>query len=144
MPTLERAIEISANAHSGQTDKAGQPYILHPIRVMLAVTSFNERITAILHDVVEDTEWTLGALAEEGFNGDVIGAIEALTKHPGESRIDAAVRARRNSIARAVKIADVTDNMNIDRIETPTEKDYARLREYEQVKKYLLSEDATF
>ena len=94
MSTLEKAIEISASAHSGQIDKGDQPYVLHPIRVMLSVASPNERIVAILHDVVEDTEWTLEALAEEGFDGEIIKAIEALTKRPGESRIDAAMRAR--------------------------------------------------
>lgn len=141
MSTLERAIEIAANAHSGQTDKGGQPYVLHPIRVMLSVTSLNERMAAILHDVVEDTEWTLEALLAEGFPGEVVAAVEALTKHPGEARIDAAGRARRNPIARAVKIADVTDNMNIDRIATLTEKDHARLSEYKQVKELLLSDD---
>ena len=140
MATLERAIQIAASAHAGQTDKAGQPYVLHPLRVMLSVTSPQERMAAILHDVVEDTPITFEDLAEEGFHKDVIDAIRALTKFDGESRIDAAHRAAQNPIARQVKLADVADNMDMSRLPNPTEKDYARLGEYEQVQAILLAE----
>ena len=139
MATLERAIQLATSAHAGQTDKAGQPYVLHPTRVMDSVTSPQEKMAAILHDVVEDTPITFEDLAEEGFHKDVIDAIRALTKFDGESRIDAAHRAGRNPIARQVKLADVADNMDMSRIPNPTEKDYARLREYEQVQAILLA-----
>jgi len=108
--TLERAIALAASAHSGQRDKAGKPYIFHPIRLMLAVESLEEQLAAILHDVVEDTSVTLGDLRAEGFPDSVIVAVEALTKRSGESRIDAAARAAANPIARRVKLADVRDN----------------------------------
>ena len=140
MANLERAIQISAAAHAGQTDKAGQPYVLHPLRVMLSVTSPQERMAAILHDVVEDTPMTFEDLAEEGFHKDVIDAVDtirALTKFDGESRIDAAHRAAQNPIARQVKLADVTDNMDMSRLPNPTGRDYARLGEYEQVRAIL-------
>jgi len=130
---VERAIEIAAAAHAGQLDKSGAPYIFHPLRVMLAVHTPHERMAAVLHDVVEDTHITLARLESEGFPPEVIAAVEALTKRPGESRLDAAKRAAVNPIARKVKMADVTDNMNLGRIANPTEKDFARLREYEQV-----------
>jgi GTP diphosphokinase / guanosine-3',5'-bis(diphosphate) 3'-diphosphatase len=139
MPTLERAIEIAAKAHSGQVDKGGQPYILHPLRLMLSVRSLHERMAAVLHDVVEDTDLTLSDLAMEGFPAEVVSAIQALTKLPGESRIEAAHRAAAHPVARVVKLADVTDNMDISRIAEPTEKDFARLKEYEQVRLVLLA-----
>ena len=138
MATLERAIEIAANAHAGQVDKAGESYILHPLRVMLRVTSSEERMAAVLHDVVEDTSVTLQGLVAEGFPSDVISAIEALTKRPGESRMQAAERAAANAIARQVKLADNAENMDLSRISNPTERDYARLEEYKAVRELLL------
>ena len=142
MSTLERAIEIAAQAHAGQMDKAGQPYILHPLRVMLSVQTQSERITAVLHDVVEDTSVAVDDLRAEGFAPEVIEAVMALTKRDGEGRLTAAKRAADNAIARNVKLADVTDNMNLGRITHPTEKDHARVREYEQVRALLLSHGA--
>jgi len=137
MSTLERAIQIAAKAHEGQVDKAGAAYILHPLRVMMAVASDHERMAAVLHDVVEDTDWTFEGLIAEGFPEEVVAAIHCLTKHPGEARLDAAARAAANPIARVVKLADVTDNMNLARIPNPTAKDHARLTEYAQVKALL-------
>lgn len=139
MPTLERAIEIAAHAHAGQVDKAGQPYILHPLRLLLAVRSPLERMAAVLHDVVEDTPLTFDDLAREGFPPEVIEAVRALTKQAGESRIAAAKRAVQNPIARAVKLADVADNMDLSRIAEPGAKDFARLQEYQQVREILLA-----
>lgn len=137
MSTLERAIEIAARAHAGQMDKSGQPYILHPLRVMLAVKTPDERMAAVLHDVVEDTSVTFDDLAQAGFSEAVITAVKFLTKHPGEARQDAARRAVQNPIARKVKLADVADNMDLSRITNPAKKDFARIREYEEVRKIL-------
>lgn len=139
MSSIERAIAIAAEAHSGQVDKAGQPYIFHPLRVMLRVSGLDEQIAAVLHDVVEDTQVTLDQLRAEGFSEPVLAAIKALTKRPGETRLEAARRAAANSIARTVKLADNADNMDLSRIAAPTESDYARLREYDQVRALLLS-----
>jgi guanosine-3',5'-bis(diphosphate) 3'-pyrophosphohydrolase len=138
MATLERAIEIAAHAHAGQTDKAGEPYILHPLRVMLRVSTSDERIVAVLHDVVEDTTVSLQTLISEGFSSAVISAVEALTKRPGESRLKAAERASANVIAREVKLADNAENMDLRRIQFPTERDYARVEEYKAVREVLL------
>ncbi|WP_129672144.1 HD domain-containing protein [Candidatus Chloroploca sp. Khr17] len=140
MATLERAIEIAAAAHAGQVDKAGQPYILHPLRVMLRMSTAHERMAAVLHDVVEDTQVTLEQLRSEGFPDEVIVAVTALTKRPGESRLEAAVRAAADPVARAVKLADNAENMDLSRIAAPTEKDYARLEEYKKVRALLLGE----
>lgn len=139
MSTLERAIEIAAAAHAGQIDQAGQPYILHPLRVMLRVEGATEKIVAALHDVIEDTELTIENLATEGFAPEVIQAVEALTKRPQETRLEAAQRAIKNPIALMVKLADNADNSDMTRIPHPTEKDFARLREYEHVRALLLA-----
>ena len=139
MATLERALEIAAAAHAGQQDKADQPYILHPIRVMLSVNTLDERIAAILHDTVEDTPITFQNLVDAGFSGDIVTAVQALTKNEGESRQEAAQRAVQNTIARQVKLADVADNMDLSRIPHPTAKDYARLEEYKVVREILLT-----
>ena len=143
MSTLERAIAISATAHAGQLDKAGHPYILHPLRVLMRVNGQNERIAAVLHDVVEDTPITLQNLADEGFSAEVLSAVEALTKRPGESRLDAARRAAADSIARTVKLADNAENSDLSRINNPSAKDYERLAEYAQVRVILLAANAT-
>lgn len=139
MSTLERAIEIAAKAHRGQIDKAGQPYILHPLRVMLRMKSDHERMAAVLHDVVEDTDVTLEQLRQEGFPAEVVAAVDALTKRPGETRRQAAQRAGADPIALEVKLADNAENSDLSRIPHPTEKDYARMKEYEEVRAYLLS-----
>ena len=139
MPTIERAIEIAATAHAGQRDKAGQAYILHPLRVMLRVDGEHEQMAAVLHDVVEDTSITIDDLAREGFPSEVLRAIAALTKLPGETRLEAAARAAADPVARKVKLADNAENMDLSRIPNPTEKDYARCREYEEVRALLLA-----
>ena len=139
MPTIERAIEIAATAHAGQRDKAGQAYILHPLRVMLRVDGEHEQMAAVLHDVVEDTSITIDDLAREGFPIEVLRAIAALTKLPGETRLEAAARAAADPIARKVKLADNAENMDLSRIPNPTDKDYARCREYEEVRELLLA-----
>jgi (p)ppGpp synthase/HD superfamily hydrolase len=141
MATLERAIEIAAGAHAGQFDKAGQPYILHPLRVMLRMTSAHERMAAVLHDVVEDTPVSLAQLVAEGFAPEVVAAVDALTKRAGESRIDAAHRAAADPVARQVKLADNAENMDLSRIDKPTERDFARLEEYKTVREILLGRD---
>jgi len=137
MSTLERAIEIAAQAHAGQRDKGGEPYVLHPLRVMLRMTTEEERIVAVLHDVVEDSEVTLERLRAEGFSSAVVAAIDALTKRPGEDRLQAAARAARNPLARKVKLADNAENSDLSRIPDPTPKDHERLEQYRQVRRIL-------
>lgn len=139
MSTLERAIAIAAAAHEGQVDKASQPYVLHPLRVMLCMKGEQERIVAVLHDVIEDSRMTLDELAAEGFSPEVLAAVEALTKRTGETRLEAARRAAANQIACRVKLADNAENMDITRIPMPTAEDCERLEEYRQVRKILLA-----
>jgi (p)ppGpp synthase/HD superfamily hydrolase len=139
MSTIEKAIEIAAREHAGQVDKAGEPYVFHPLRIMFRVKAPTERMAALLHDVIEDTPVTLDDLRNEGFAKEVIEAVEALTKRPGESRIEAARRAAQNPIALVVKLADVADNMDLGRIQNPTERDFVRLDEYKEVREFLQS-----
>ena len=130
MATLERAISIAAKAHEGQTDKAGAPYIIHPIRVMLRVATTEERIVAVLHDVVEDTDITLEALKCEGFSEAVLSAIKAVTKLPGEEYTAFVQRAASNPIGRTVKLADLAENSDLSRIPEPTAQDQERAAKY--------------
>ena len=134
MSSLERAIEIAVSAHRGQQDKGGAPYILHPLRVMLRMTTLEERIVAVLHDVIEDSQWTLDGLAQEGFSTSTLAALEALTKRPGEDRLSAARRAALNPLARAVKLADNADNSDLSRIPEPSARDYERMEQYRRVR----------
>ena len=137
MSTLEKAIAIAAYAHEGQVDKGGAAYILHPLRVMMAVEGEYLQIAAVLHDVLEDSEVTVKDLADAGIPQPVILAVIALTRLPGMSRIDAARMAASNPIARVVKIADLEDNMRLDRISSPTPEDYKRVAEYRALREQL-------
>ncbi len=130
MATVEDAICIAARAHKGQRDKAGAPYLLHPLRMMMRMTSEVAMIAAVLHDVVEDSDWTLEQLCEEGFSGEVLEAVDCLTHREGESYQEFVERIRANPIARQVKIADLEDNMNIQRISHLGAKDLERLEKY--------------
>lgn len=139
MSTLERAIVIATEAHQGAVDKAGAPYILHPLRVMLRVTDPHARMAAVLHDVVEDSDWTLDRLRAEGFHQDVLAAVDGLTRRSDETYEQFVDRAGRHPIARLVKLADIEDNLDLSRIAQPTEKDYARIERYRLAKTRLES-----
>jgi len=132
MSTLERAIVFAAEAHAGQRDKAGVPYILHPLRVMQLVTTPEARIAAVLHDVVEDSDWSLGALREEGFSDEVLGAVDAVTRREGEEYFDFARRAGEHPIGRQVKLAHLRDNLDLSRIAAPTQQDHERIARYQK------------
>ncbi|MGI6409379.1 MAG: guanosine-3',5'-bis(diphosphate) 3'-pyrophosphohydrolase [Gammaproteobacteria bacterium] len=138
MATLEHALVIAALAHAGQRDKAGQPYILHPLRMMLKLETEQERMVALLHDVLEDTAVTLAELEEAGFSVEVLQAVQTLTRRPGESRMEAAQRAAQDPLALSVKLADNADNLNPQRIAEPQEEDLQRMREYRKVRRFLL------
>ena len=130
MATLGKAIAIAAQAHQEQYDKAGTPYILHPLRMMLRMSSETEMIAAILHDVVEDTDWTLDKLRQAGFAAEVVQAVECLTHRDHETYDEFIARVRTNALASKVKLADLEDNMDMRRLNTLTEKDAERLHKY--------------
>jgi len=130
MSDLNRAIEIASAAHAGQLDKGGHPYIMHPIRVMLAMSTEEERIVAVLHDVLEDCPDYVWMVEEAGFSRKVLEALNALTKRPGEPYSDFIVRVALNPLACRVKVADMRDNMDLSRIPNPTDKDRERVAKY--------------
>ena len=127
---LEKAIQIALEAHKGQTDKAGAPYLLHLIRVMNAGQTENEKICGILHDLVEDTPWTFEDLRREGFSEEVIRALVCVTKQPNEPYTHFIERIKKNSLATKVKLNDLRDNMDITRLTFITEEDTQRLNKY--------------
>jgi (p)ppGpp synthase/HD superfamily hydrolase len=129
--TLERAIAIAAEAHAGQVDKAGAPYVLHPLRMMLSMSSIDERIVAALHDVCEDCPgWTSDRLRSEGFSNYIIDALQSVTKRDAEDYDDFVRRSAADQIGRRVKLADLLDNSDISRIAVPTERDLKRIAKY--------------
>lgn len=131
---LEKAKRLAEKAHRGQLDKGGNPYILHPLRVMENCETETEKIIAVLHDVLEDTEVTLEDLRKEGFSAEILEALVCLTHREREDYPDYIERICRNPLAVKVKGADLQDNMNINRIPDPTEKDFTRLEKYKKAK----------
>jgi (p)ppGpp synthase/HD superfamily hydrolase len=109
---LELAIKIAVDAHQGQDDKAGQPYILHPLAVMLSVETTAEKIVAVLHDVVEDTSVSLDDLLENGLPPFIVKAVDAITKRKGEDYQTYLSRVCSDEIARSVKIKDIHHNLS--------------------------------
>lgn len=132
MTTLERAIEIAARAHAGAVDKGGAPYILHPLRVMLAQSCDEARIVAVLHDIVEDCDITIDDLRNEGFSQPILDGILSVTKQPSESYSAFVARAGENRLGRAVKLADLIDNSDLSRLPSPTERDLQRIAKYRE------------
>ena len=130
MSTLERAIEIAAKAHAGQKDKAGAPYIFHPLRVMLSLSSPEEQITAVLHDVIENSDVKLEDIRREGFSTTVVMALASVTRRPSEPYNQYIVRAAANPIGRRVKLADLEDNCDLSRLPKPTRSDHDRIVKY--------------
>ena len=138
--TLGRAISIAAEAHAGQKDRAGAPYILHPIRLMIQMDSENAMMAAVLHDVVENSVWTLDDLRKEEFSNEVLNAVDSLTHRDkeGEDYWDYIQRAKSDPIAIKVKLADLEDNLNPDRLNEITEKDEKRFDRYRKAQEMLL------
>lgn len=152
MSSLARAIEIAAQVHRDQADKNGALYILHPLRVMMRFAGDEPAMmAAVLHDVVEDSEWTPEHLRNEGFAEEVVDAVVALTKteseEPGKDATDEIKRAayfafiRRaaeHPIARRVKLADIEDNLDVCRLDVLDEETIERMRKYHEARKMLL------
>lgn len=127
---VSQAVTIAALAHQYQVDKANAPYILHPLRLMLRAKTPLEQVVAVLHDVVEDSDWTLEKLAAAGFPQEVIIALDCLTRRPDETYEAFIDRVLTNPLATRVKRYDLEDNMTLTRIASLTEKDLTRLERY--------------
>ena len=128
---LSKAITLALKAHEGQVDKSGMPYAGHIMRVMAAGRTIDEKIVGVLHDVVEDTDWTFDALLAEGFPVHIIDALLCVTKLSDNEPYDEFIeRVKSNPLAIAVKINDLADNMDIRRYKELSEWDVKRLRKY--------------
>ncbi|MHB2150489.1 GTP pyrophosphokinase [Calditrichota bacterium LG25] len=138
MDALEAALKIALKAHTGQKDRAGMPYIFHPLRVMHNVFGSNAKIVALLHDVLEDSDCTLQELKEHGFSREVLEAVDCLTRRPNEAYFDYLQRIAQNPLAVQVKIADLNDNLDIKRLDVITEEDRRRLNKYLKALRMLL------
>jgi (p)ppGpp synthase/HD superfamily hydrolase len=130
MSTLVKALEIALRAHQDQTDKAGAPLVRHPLRVMMKMDTDEEKIATVLHDVVEDSYWTLEDLRKAGFSDAVLNLVDLLTRRQSESYEHFIERVKAHPTAIKIKIADLEDNMDLKRLPDLTEKDVARLKRY--------------
>lgn len=132
MSTLEKALALAAHHHAGQVDKSGNPYILHPLRLMMQLEETSSQIIALLHDVVEDTPVTLDDLRQEGFSEEIITALDLLTHRPEDSYEAYILRLKPHAIARRIKLLDLIDNMDVRRLDhTPGERDWERIMRYQ-------------
>lgn len=132
---LEIAIQIAVKYHSGQTDRAGKPYILHCLRVMFSGETIQEKIVGVLHDIVEDTLITFNDLINAGFLKKIVEAIDCLTKRPGEKYQDYLNRIKTNPTAIKVKLNDLKDNLDVTRLkQIDTEKINKYLKAYQFLK----------
>ena len=134
---LEQAIYIALQAHSGKLDKGGSPYILHPLRVMLTMVTTVEKIVAVLHDVIEDSSFTIQQLKQNGFSKKVLDAVSLLTKKENQSYQDYISVIKKNPLAAKIKLADLKDNMNTGRLKKITVDDKERLKKYKAAYKFL-------
>lgn len=136
---LIKAFIIAARAHRGQKDKGGKAYIFHPLNVALRSKGRQEKIVALLHDVVEDTSITTDDLKNAGFSNEVVNAVSAITKIRGEAYEAYLNRVKSDRIARAVKIADLQHNSDLSRLKTITERDKQRQARYKRSIEFLLA-----
>jgi (p)ppGpp synthase/HD superfamily hydrolase len=131
MNQLELAIKVALEAHEAQTDRQGLPYILHPLTVMQHVEGEEARITAVLHDVIEDSSLELSDLVDLGFSDGVLTAVDLMTHRENVSYDDYVRALKENETARQVKLADLAHNMDMRRMNSPlTQKDLDRLAKY--------------
>lgn len=141
MSLLERIIMIAIQAHAGQQDKSGYPYILHPLRLMIQMETEEEMMVAVLHDVVEDSDVTLERLAGEGVPASVLQAVSLLTyNNQTDSYQTYLERLKPNPLARKVKLADLRHNMEFTRLLELHPKDLERLQKYHRAWQFLTRE----
>ena len=137
---LEKAMILAATAHMGQLDKGGNPYILHPVRVMLRCNTLEEKIVAMLHDTLEDSDLTADDLVKEGFSKEIVDAVVTLTRKTEENYMEHIQKVSKNPLATTVKLSDLADNMDLNRLPGLTPKDFQRLERYLRAK--LILEEA--
>ena len=130
MNLIEKSLKIALTAHTGKTDKAGRPYILHPLRLMAKMDTDEEMSVALLHDTIEDSPLTAESLIHAGIPSTIVDAVQCLTKVDGEDYDQFIQRVLKNELAVKVKKADIEDNLNLLRLNTLTVDDLERVRKY--------------
>ena len=133
-------MKLCYEAHHGQEDKGGMPYVFHPYHVAEQMTDEDCAVVALLHDVVEDTDYTIDQIRGMGFGDDVVEALECLTHREGEDYMDYIRKIRLNPIAKKVKLADLEHNSDTARLFPPAGEDYKRVEKYNEARKILLEE----
>ncbi len=141
MNKLESAVLIAIKAHQNQIDKGGLPYILHPLRIMIKMQTDEEMIVAMLHDVVEDSKISLKDISKYEFDKKIISALKVLTYSTVQNYEDYIKKISKNKLARKIKIADLKDNLNLNRLPYLNKKDLERINKYHKALKYLLEND---
>ncbi len=126
----KQAMKLCYEAHQGQVDKSGIPYVFHPIHVAEQMSDEATTIVALLHDVVEDTDYTLDDLTRMGFDDTVTDALALLTHKKGVPYLEYVAKLKNNPIARAVKVADLRHNSDLSRLDEMDEKAKSRLEKY--------------
>ena len=135
----KKAMKLCFKAHKDQVDKSGMPYVFHPFHVAEQMTDEATTIVALLHDVVEDTDYTLGDIAAEGFGEDILEAVALMTHEDDVPYLDYVAKLKDNPIARAVKLADLAHNSDLSRIGEIDEETKRRLEKYKKAKDILES-----
>ena len=126
----KKALQLSFEAHKDQLDKSGMPYVYHPFHVAEQMEGEDTTIVALLHDVVEDSDYTVDDLREMGFSEAVCGAITLMTRDPAIPYLDYVEKIKENPIARAVKLADLRHNSDLARLDHVDEKALERVEKY--------------
>ena len=139
-PNTKKALKLCFEAHKNQADKSGLPYVFHPFHVAEQMTDEKTTIVALLHDVIEDTSYTLQDLRNLGFDEDVLGALELMTHDKNVPYIDYVAKIKGNAIAKTVKLADLSHNSDLTRLDEVNEAALNRVEKYKAAIK-LLSEN---
>ncbi len=129
-PMTKKALKLCFEAHKDQVDKSGLPYVFHPFHLAEQMSDEETTIVALLHDIVEDTKYTLDDLRKMGFDDDIITAISLMTHDENVPYMEYVAKIKGNSIARAVKLADLRHNSDLSRLDTITEWDIQRAKKY--------------
>ena len=129
-PLTKKAMKLCFEAHKDQVDKSGLPYVFHPFHLAEQMTDELTTVTALLHDVVEDSDYTLADLGEMGFPATVLDALAMLTHDDGSAYLEYVARLKTNPIARAVKLADLRHNSDLTRLDHVDEKALVRVEKY--------------
>ena len=133
----KKAMKFCFKAHKDQVDKSGMPYVFHPFHVAEQMTDEATTIVALLHDVVEDTDYTLEDIAAEGFGKEILEAVALMTHEDGVPYLDYVAKLKDNPIARTVKLADLAHNSDLSRIGEIDEETKQRLEKYKKAKAIL-------